>query len=196
MEDRERNEILISWLTISVAFAWAFGGGIFQFGDFFRLMPIVLVATGTGFIFHELAHKYVAIRFGAHAEYRMWQSGLVLAVVMAAVFGVVFAAPGAVYIFSDNLSRKQNGFISLAGPLTNIVLGCLFTLAYLFFHPPELLGLITAYGASINFGLATFNLIPIFPLDGSKVFTWNPLVWGLAFFGTILGSKAVGLGFF
>src|SRR3989344_673417 len=170
MNGQERNEILISWFTISLAFAWAFGGGIFRFGEFFRLLPVVLVGTATGFIFHELAHKYVAIHFGAHAEYRMWQYGLGLAVAMAALFGIVFAAPGAVYIFSDNLSRKQNCFISLAGPLTNIMLGLLFTLAYLFFRPPEMLGLITAYGASINFGLATFNLIPIFPLDGSKVF--------------------------
>ncbi len=187
MEDRERNEIIISWLTISVAFAWAFGGGVFNFAAFPRLLPIVLVGTATGFIFHELAHKYVAIHFGAHAEYRMWQSGLLLAVGMAAFLGIVFAAPGAVYIFSDSLNRKQNGLISLAGPATNIVLGFAFSLVTLLFHPTGLLGLIAAYTASINFGLATFNLLPIFPLDGSKVFAWNPVIWaaaiGVAFFG-------------
>ena len=177
MNGQERNEILISWFTISVAFAWAFGGGIFRFGEFFRLLPVVLVGTATGFIFHELAHKYVAIHFGAHAEYRMWQYGLGLAVAMAALFGIVFAAPGAVYIFSDNLSRKENGLISLAGPLTNIVLGIAFALALPFLAPGNLLFDMVRFAASINFSLATFNLLPIFPLDGSKVFAWNPAAW-------------------
>jgi len=180
MEERERNELLISWATISVAFAWAFGGGLFHFGEFFRILPMVMLGTATGFIVHELAHKYVAIHFGAHAEYRLWQYGLAMALGAAALFGVIIAAPGAVYIYSDTLSRKQNGLISLAGPLTNIVLGIIFAVAAGFLGTQDLVGLTFAFTARINFSLATFNLIPIFPLDGSKVFAWHPVIWAAA----------------
>ena len=36
--------------------------------------------------------------------------------------GIAFAAPGAVYIHGNYISREQNGKISLAGPATNIIL--------------------------------------------------------------------------
>jgi len=35
---------------------------------------------------------------------------------------------------------------------------------------------------SINFYLALFNLLPVFVLDGAKVFAWNKAVWAALFF--------------
>ena len=100
--------------------------------------------------------------------------GLVLAVVMAVFAGFVFAAPGAVYIYGKNLTREQNGRIALAGPATNAFLALAFlTVAFLV---PSLSGLART-GASINAFLGLFNLIPIFPLDGSKILAWNSRVW-------------------
>jgi Zn-dependent protease len=34
-------------------------------------------------------------------------------------------------------------------------------------------------GFSLNLWLAAFNLLPFGPMDGAKVFKWNPLVWGI-----------------
>ena len=73
---------------------------------------------------HELAHKIVAQRNGAWAEFRAYPLGLVLAVV-SALLGFILAAPGAVYI-QGAISRKQDGKISIAGPLTNLGLGLAF----------------------------------------------------------------------
>jgi Zn-dependent protease len=55
---------------------------------------ITAVGVGTGFMLHELAHKFVAQRYGYWAEYKASPMGLIFTVVMAAMFGFVFAAPG------------------------------------------------------------------------------------------------------
>lgn len=181
LDKEEIKDLLISWVTISFAFAWA--GNVFDIAGFASAVPIALLAVGTGFIFHELAHRYTAIKFGAKARYRMWTTGLFFAV-MLSFTGVVFAAPGAVYIQGSHISRKQNGLISMAGPLTNIIVGIGFIFLAAF-SKMMLLNqwFLTAFSlaAFINFLLGAFNLIPIGPLDGRKVFLWNPFVWGTMF---------------
>ncbi len=131
---------------------------------------------GLGFVLHELAHKFVAIRYGFWAEYRFWIEGLFLALISAA-FGFVFAAPGAVYIHGEYISKEQNGKISLAGPATNIILGGLFFLLIYYFSSVPILGALGLLGFTVNSFLALFNLIPFSILDGAKIFRWNPLIW-------------------
>ena len=111
----EIRDIIISMLVIAGVFAYVFRN--INQGDFISLIPVTLVAVGLGFVLHELAHKFVAIKYGFYAEYRLWVEGLVLAIVTAA-FGFVFAAPGAVYIHGQYISKEENGKISIAGPLT------------------------------------------------------------------------------
>jgi len=96
--------------------------------------------------------------------------------VFAAVTGWIIAAPGATYFFGQNVTRKQNGIISLAGPAINLILGFLFlTLGFLIIG--SFVGNILIAASMINFFFAFFNLLPILMLDGSKVVAWNPLVW-------------------
>jgi Zn-dependent protease len=189
MNRTEMKDLTISWITISFAFAWVLSNfnliGIVRntgadVGTFIQMMPIALIATGTGFIFHELAHRTVAKKFGAHAEYRMWPHMLAVAAIFSLVMGVVFAAPGAVYIYGKQITRKQNGIISLAGPAANIILAIVFFTAYLFTSNAYLAKVffITMY---VNGFLAFFNLLPVWQLDGSKVFKWNPLIWAVFF---------------
>jgi Zn-dependent protease len=140
------------------------------------------VAVLTGFMLHELAHKVVAQRSGAWAEFRAYPMGLVLAIVTA-LLGFLLAAPGAVYI-QGAMSRKQNGLISIAGPLTNLALGVSFMGLGLVLQS-GLLALALYYVGWINLLLAVFNLLPFAPMDGSKVLRWNIPVYALTF-GTTL----------
>lgn len=191
MSNKERNDLIISWLTVSFAFAWI-GLGILTasgFKDFVSQFAVMLVAVGTGFILHELAHKYVAIHYGAHAEFRAWREGLLLAIGLA-IFtngAFVFAAPGAVYVFGRSITVKQNGIISLAGPVTNLLVVLFFGILLALLNPAEFLQRIIISAMYVNFFLAAFNMIPIFPLDGSKVFVWDKGIWLLTMLVAVSG---------
>ena len=188
MNSRERNDLIISWLTLSFAFSLLISDNFLNLMDLVEAIPIALVAVGTGFVFHEMAHRQMARRFGFHAEFRAWKMGLVFAVAVAIMSGgrFIFAAPGATYIFAQNISVKKNGKISMAGPATNIVLGFIL-MFFSLFSPTDLVFKILFYSSWINFWFAFFNMLPIGPLDGTKILVWNKGVWivGLLVAGTM-----------
>ncbi len=172
----EVGQIALSMVVVALAFSVR---DLFVSKEqFIAYFPVILIGVGSGFVLHELAHKFVAMRYGAYARYQIWESGLAFALLLALLTRgtLVFAAPGAVYIYSRSLTRKQNGIISIAGPLTNLVVGSAFIALYLF-APTDYIAQIAATAASINFFLGFFNMLPIPPLDGSKVFAWNFLAW-------------------
>lgn len=173
---RERRDLLIAWFAISIAFTLIFvrrGADIFGFIFFFVLS---LLTVGVAFVLHELAHKFAAMRYGYWAEFQKDNQMLLIAVVMAALAGIVFAAPGATYIYG-NVSRTENGWISAAGPITNLVLCIPF--AALMLLGGSLIGIIGTVGLQVNAMIATFNMLPISILDGRKVLAWNPVAFAL-----------------
>jgi len=174
---RERRDLLIAWLAISVAFTLIYiRGGIDPIGFvFFFVMSLVTV--GVAFVLHELAHKFAAMRYGYWAEFKKDNQMLLVAVVMAALVGVVFAAPGANY-FYGNASRTENGRISAAGPITNLLL-CIPFAALWVFGGGGLIGLVGLVGLRINAMIAAFNMLPISVLDGRKVLAWNPAIFAV-----------------
>lgn len=185
----EVRHILISILVLVIAVSgigpsWP---GIEEIGTRVAAVSLPLVI---GFFLHEFAHKSVAMRFGYWAVYRMWTFGLLFALVMglASSGRFLFAAPGAVVILTPYASPREAGLISVAGPLTNLIVGaCFLPLAFL---GGGLLGPVGSMGAWINFWLAFFNLFPIPPLDGSKIFYWDAKVW-VAAEGLSIGLMAL-----
>ena len=178
--ETELIDLLWAWAAISFAFAVVLGGGVREVGErFFEMLVLAAITVGTAFLLHELAHKFVAQKYGYWAEFRRFDFGLILAVILS-FFGFIFAAPGAVMI-AGLATKEQNGKISVAGPLTNIILAGLFLLLGTFlarfdlFTP--LLQSIVGFGIMINAWLALFNMIPFPPLDGSKVISWSVHAW-------------------
>jgi Zn-dependent protease len=174
---REVQDLLISAVVIGFCFAWI-QRNAFPWMNFVTLFGVMLVAVGSAFLLHELAHKSVAQGYGCWAEYRTWEAGLFIAFLLAVSVGFVFAAPGAVYISARRgfLSPRENGRISAAGPTANLLLAFAFLgLAGL----GGLLSLVGSIGFFVNAWIALFNLLPFPPFDGSKIFAWDPRVWGL-----------------
>jgi Zn-dependent protease len=195
----ERRDLLIAWLALSAAFTLAMVWGQ-------RLNPLIigqffiisLVTAGIAFIVHEMAHKFTAMKYGYWAEFQMNSMMLVVAVAMAALAGIVFAAPGATMIYGTYISREENGKISLAGPVSNLILVLPFAALIFIGHSAGsgLLAVIGLVGVKVNAMIAAFNLLPVGPLDGAKILSWNPAIFAgvaLIAFGILFGSLS---GFF
>ncbi|MDP3990408.1 MAG: metalloprotease [archaeon] len=177
----ELVDITKSWLALSLAFAFVYSGislvrgninGIFS-TTFLQLFIVSLFTAGLGFLLHELSHKFVAQKYGCVAEFRAFDQMLYLAVGLAVFIGFIFAAPGAVMI-SGMITRKENGIISVAGPLTNYVLAMIFLAVSIFFPAGRFFA---GVGVGINMWLGLFNLIPFGNFDGKKILYWNRYVW-------------------
>ncbi|MCK4476178.1 MAG: site-2 protease family protein [Methanophagales archaeon] len=175
--ETEIKHLLIAWLAISFAFAILLRG--WHSRSFFPIFFISAVTVGFAFIFHELAHKVVAQRYGAWSEFRMAPFMLLVAI-LTAFMGFIFAAPGAVMIFNPYLTREENGKIALAGPVMNVALAFLF-LPLFILAPPGIFKDIGWFGVIINALLAVFNMIPISILDGKKVLAWDKRIYGVIF---------------
>ncbi len=174
-------DLVKAWLVISLAFALVMSGSsIGNLANTSLLVALLVsaITVGTGFLLHELAHKFYAQKYGCWAEF-VASNTMLLVALLFPLMGVqfIFAAPGAVVI-DGYISRKKYGIISIAGPITNIIIGIFFLLLGMAVVDP-IIALITSYGTRINFWLAFFNMLPIPPLDGSKVLAWDKTIYFL-----------------
>ena len=177
----EVRDLIIAFIVISLCFAIANAGR--DMNAILHLLPMIMVGVGAGFILHELGHKFVSIKYGYWAEFKLWPQGLIFALVTS-FFGFVFAAPGAVYTYANYMTDEINGKISIAGPIVNIILAIIFLAICVVIYPNALYSQtsililnVCALGFNINSFLALFNLLPIGNLDGSKVLRWNVGIW-------------------
>ncbi len=150
-------------------------------------LPVFLVAI----IAHEYAHAWVALRFGdttARDHGRLTFNPaphidplgtIVLPLISAAMGGVFFGWAKPVVTRPSAFSHYRKGifWVSFAGPLANILLSILsaFFLVVFLIYAPDGMALKEAFtmmlkqSVYINILLAVFNLVPIPPLDGSKM---------------------------
>jgi Zn-dependent protease len=184
----EVRDIAISVFVITLIFSYP---NLSQF-------PVYLAVVVIAFLFHELGHRTIARRFGAVAIYKMWIEGLILGIVLMFMkpYGFIpFVAPGAVMIYpfrfsrwghrSVNLTQIEMGLISFVGPAINLAFAFVFRLI-----PGNIFFLIS----SVNAWLAMFNLLPIPPLDGSKILRWKWSLWFvMLFFAVLLVLSSLGI---
>lgn len=185
---REVREILIADLVLIVAFSLTIVGGISAFQSspgqalhtFEYYIPIAAIGVSLSFVLHELMHKFVAQKYGAIAEFRTSWSGLAITLVTGA-FGFLLGIPGATMIYTNSFTQKENGIVSLAGPLTNFVIFAAFLLMSVIFNPASNTYLyhVFSFVIFISILLAFFNMLPVYPLDGSKVLRWNKPVYAV-----------------
>ena len=143
------------------------------------VVPALLCIT-----LHELAHGYVAYRLGDDTAKRAGRLTLnplkhidIMGLIMMVVLKFGWAKPVPVNMWKFKNPKKGMAITAAAGPLANLLVAFVFLFFYgLLFIPLTRLGntggyilemiYITAY---LSIALAIFNVIPIPPLDGSKV---------------------------
>jgi Zn-dependent protease len=192
----EAEDLIIADLALTVAFAMVLSGGIF-FGaglkSFLYLLPISFVAVSFSFVLHELMHKFVAQHFGAVAAFRRSDNGILITLVTSAL-GLLVGLPGATMIYASHFTKDEEGYVSLAGPLTNFAVFAIFFIVGSLLFPSFSHDIVSTFNSGvfsqniylenvlgftvfISIYLAFFNMLPIYPLDGSKVLRWNKPVY-------------------
>lgn len=161
-------------------------------------IPGVLIAI----TFHEFAHAFAADKLGDDTPRRQGRLSLnpldhldPVGSIMLLFAGFGWGKP--VEVDSRNFNRdismdKANAIVSVAGPVMNFILAIVFAIIYgvlaKFLHAQiatsqvlQILVTMIGFTISINVGLGVFNLIPLPPLDGSKVIKpflpYNAKVW-------------------
>lgn len=144
-------------------------------------LPIVFLAITV----HECAHGYVAYLLGDRTAKMYGRLSLnpfhhmdVMGLICMVLFGFGWAKP--VPVNPQYFKNPKGGMslVGLAGPVSNFLMAAVFSvlygLLYRFFPTSEsflmeFLSSLFAVGIMLNIGLGIFNLIPIPPLDGSKI---------------------------
>lgn len=147
---------------------------------FMLMLGGIIIAIGI----HEAAHCYMADYLGdptPRSQGRLTLNPIAhldlfgtFAIIATGMFGWGKPSPYDPYNLQN--PRRDSALIALAGPVSNLLLAGIFSLLLRFVHlPPAILLVVVSYIA-LNINLAVFNLIPVPPLDGSKIFlNRNPL---------------------
>jgi len=170
---REIKELLIADIALSIAFTNLIYGSP-GFSNILYTFFVSFLAVTLGFALHEIAHKLTAQHFGAISFFKASIFGLFFSV-FSSFFGFLVAIPGATIVASW-LSRKEEGIVSIAGPAWNVFIGLVCILLATAFPKIEKVFVFVGF---VNLWLAFFNMLPMPPLDGSKVLRWNKAVYFL-----------------
>lgn len=183
--------------------------------------------------FHEYAHAWVAQKLGdptaryngrltlnpmAHIDI-IWT--VIFPIITLFIGGVFFGSAKPVPVDARNFKKPERdmALVALAGPLSNIFLGFIFAIVFgiIYKYAPDTSSAFSIpvlymlqTGILINFFLAFFNLVPIPPLDGSRIaslflpykymsyidmlapygFIIILLLWQVGFLGVLVGIPA------
>lgn len=168
-----------------------------------RVMIILLINP-----LHECAHAWAAYKLGddtAKNEGRMTISPLAhvdpLGILLLLFCGFGWAKPVPVNPNRFENPRKGMMLTAIAGPLSNLLAAFVGVIALRIFLNTDILTSIFYYFAIININLFVFNMIPVPPLDGSRVLTYflppNAAVWFMKnqryFYGIVMLLMVTGI---
>ena len=185
MFNNSQNKTYI-YILLAIFAVMAISRGGFNITDLLLTLPGVLVAI----TFHEFAHAYAADKLGDDTPRMEGRLNLnpLKHLDPFGFFMLVFAHIGwgkPVKINPRNFDRRFSmhvgeAIVAFAGPLMNFILAIVFTIiyclvlkfagaAFMLTTVGSVIVTMLTYTIMVNIGLGVFNLIPLPPLDGSKI---------------------------
>lgn len=131
---------------------------------------------------HEYAHALIATKLGDQTPRLAGRLTLnpmahisPMGALMIVLCGFGYAKPVSVNPRNFKDSKKGMALTAIAGPISNLIMGFIFTFAsviFVYLKPTTMTSALNSfffYAALVNINLAVFNLLPIPPLDGSRI---------------------------
>ena len=156
-----------TWFLAFLLIAWSVPRTMFPFG-YFGWTELTYWIVGSlaallifgSVLFHEFAHSFMALARGMKVES-----------ITLFIFG------GAAVLKSEPRRPSDEFFIAVVGPASSLLLALIFLVLSITLPLDVPARVLLTQLAFINGGLALFNLLPGFPLDGGRVF--RAIVWGI-----------------
>ena len=127
---------------------------------------------------HEYSHGRMALLLGDDTAQRLGRLSFnplkhldIVGTLFFCFVGFGWAKPVPVDPKNFDHPRRDMMYVAIAGPLSNLALAVIFSFLIRVFEPYDnaILFVLLCFGVYVNVALAIFNLIPVFPLDGSSV---------------------------
>lgn len=205
ISNQELSHLGIAWFIFIIAFMPQIFYGTYNstknLNYSFLNVSIMAFALGFAFLFHELGHKFAAQYFKARAEFKLDARGLLISAISIAM-GFYFLMPGATF-WQSNLSEYSDvrGRVSASGPIVNMHLACLSIGLFIFESGAHTIGsidyILFTFGYIsfiLNVYLGLFNMLPVWILDGKKIYEWSEMIWFcfiIMFFVPVIAIKIV-----
>jgi len=142
---------------------------------FILIFPVLFALT-----IHEFSHGYAAYKLGDDTAKRAGRLTLnplkhldPIGTIMLFIAKIGWAKPVPINPYNFKNFKRDTAIVSFAGPLANFISAIAFSILFNLFYSPtsqNIFLIIIFYTIFINIALGLFNLIPIPPLDGSKIF--------------------------
>jgi len=157
----------------------------------FGLTPDVLLIFsligGIVVVTPKVIQYAIAQRMGIQAVYRMWWGGIfVIMVTLLLPLGQVFGQPVRTAVEHERAyAKKDIALFMVIGPLMNLILSAGFLTMY--FVMQGTYASLAWTGLTMSLLAAVVSIIPICPMEGVRIFTWNKLAWLGLFIPILLG---------
>ncbi len=146
---------------------------LFTSPSLFVIRALVMIVSLT---LHEYAHAWSADRLGdptprlqGRLSFNPMRHLDPIGTLAMLLFHFGWGKPVQIDPYNLKNPVKDTAMIALAGPVVNVVLACVCAVLLQLFALPGWLAFILSFMVLINIVFAVFNLVPIAPLDGSKI---------------------------
>ena len=192
----EIKALIITTVVLTFIIAFNDGRSEFFLPSWLANYGFLFIGVALSVLFHETGHRLLAFPAGFRVEYQLWWWGLGIGVILAILSkgNIWVLVPGGIWahhmvihrlgFFRYGPNTLAAGVIALSGPVASVIFATIIKTINLIFFNGGSAFLETLF--IFNLAYAIWSLIPIPPLDGSKLFFYSRLTFSFVF-GCVFG---------